>query len=904
MCGIVGAIGYIDETVKEAVCRANAFQTHRGPDASGYWNDIDQSGHGVAFAHRRLSIIDLRATANQPMVDETTGNAICYNGEVYNFVEIREELKQLGVRFNTTCDTEVVLKAYNQWGTKCLNRLRGMYAFVVWNRASRCAMFARDRMGIKPLYVTTITQRDGKDTIYFASELRALLATGQIDRKLDPNGLSSYLWNGFVIGPTTILRDVQLLPGGTAMSLSPDNLQQTTERYWSLPKSPSRTDQKTSVDQLRHRLEEAVNLRLVSDVPLGVFLSGGVDSSAIAALAARSSDQPVTTFNISFEEAEYDESRYAKAVADALRTDHREVLLTEDTFRHHLTAGLESLDQPSIDGINTFFVSKAVHDTGITVALAGTGGDELFGGYTSFADLPKASSISRYLSWVPMACLQPAAHAITRIMTGRPGSVRPQTRWGKLADALSTRGDMFASYQVSYGLFTQSFYEQLSNGSRNGDVRWGIPTDRSIELRSLIEGESTLDSISHLEVSCFLGERLLRDTDAASMATSLEVRVPLIDHEIVNALSAIPEQQRYKPVGKKQLLRDLALNEIDPRIFDRPKSGFVFPVAFWLKRQLKGVVESTLTNDGLSRSVGVNGDAVKHLWQSFHDGHRASTGPEYGRCLFFFGGPNDMTSLFRKADKMPNDAGQYCIISPCRNEAAYVRRTLDSVTAQTVTPALWIIVDDGSTDDTPMILADYEKRHNFIRVIRRDDRGHRSVGSGVMDAFYAGYETIDPNAFQYICKLDLDLDVPPQYFQLLMDRMEENPRIGTCSGKAYYVSPSHGQLVSEKISDEVSIGASKFYRTSCFSQIGGFVRHVMWDGIDCHRCRMLGWIACSWDDPELRFIHLRPMGSSDKSVWNGRIRHGQGQYFMGTGLVYMMISALYRMTRPRWSSVE
>jgi glycosyltransferase involved in cell wall biosynthesis len=244
-----------------------------------------------------------------------------------------------------------------------------------------------------------------------------------------------------------------------------------------------------------------------------------------------------------------------------------------------------------------------------------------------------------------------------------------------------------------------------------------------------------------------------------------------------------------------------------------------------------------------------------------------------------------------------NHGRRYVVITPCRDEAAFARRTLDSVIAQTVPPALWVIVDDGSSDATPAILAEYAQRFDFIRIVRREDRGRRRVGPGVIEAFYAGLETIDPTDFDYICKLDLDLDLPPRYFELLMRRMEAEPRLGTCSGKPYFQGRAGG-LVSEVCGDETSIGASKFYRVECFLQIGGFVREVMWDGIDCHRCRMLGWIARSWDDPELRFVHLRPMGSSERGIVAGRLRSGRGQYFMGTGLAYMTASALYRMSRP------
>ena len=245
---------------------------------------------------------------------------------------------------------------------------------------------------------------------------------------------------------------------------------------------------------------------------------------------------------------------------------------------------------------------------------------------------------------------------------------------------------------------------------------------------------------------------------------------------------------------------------------------------------------------------------------------------------------------------MPSDR-HYVLISPCRDEALYMRRTLDSVARQTVPPALWVVVDDGSTDETPAILAEYAARLPYLRVVRRKDRGGRSVGPGVIEAFYAGLDTVERKDFNYLCKLDLDLDLPPRYFELLISRMEADPRIGTTSGKPYFVDAKTGALVSELCGDEMSVGMTKFYRMTCFNDIGGFVRQVMWDGIDCHRCRMLGWIAESRDEEDLRFIHLRAMGSSQKSIWTGRVRWGFGQYFMGTSPLYLTASAVYRMPR-------
>lgn len=248
------------------------------------------------------------------------------------------------------------------------------------------------------------------------------------------------------------------------------------------------------------------------------------------------------------------------------------------------------------------------------------------------------------------------------------------------------------------------------------------------------------------------------------------------------------------------------------------------------------------------------------------------------------------------ASTAPAPGRRYCLITPCRDEAKYARRTLDSIVNQSITPALWLIVDDGSKDETPQILAEYAARHDWIKVVTRPDRGKRKVGGGVVDAFYSGYDTINPADFDYVTKLDLDLDIPPKYFERMMEHMEASPRLATCSGKPYM--DLEGKLVSEKCGDENSVGMIKFYRTTAFEQIGGFVRQVMWDGIDGHRCRMMGWQAASWDEADTRFIHLRPMGTSHKSWWTGRVRHGFGQYFMGTGFFYMLASCVFRALHP------
>jgi biofilm PGA synthesis N-glycosyltransferase PgaC len=245
---------------------------------------------------------------------------------------------------------------------------------------------------------------------------------------------------------------------------------------------------------------------------------------------------------------------------------------------------------------------------------------------------------------------------------------------------------------------------------------------------------------------------------------------------------------------------------------------------------------------------------------------------------------------------VPDPRG-YVVVSPGRNEAKFMRCTLDSMVAQTLRPTLWVIVDDGSTDESPKILAEYAAAHDWIRVIRRENRGYRAVGPGVIDAFYAGWETVNPAQFTYLCKLDLDLDLPPRYFEGLIEAMEADPRLGTCSGKAYYFDNA-GNRVWERMGDEMSVGASKFYRRACFEDIGGFVREVMWDGLDCHMARWYGWRARAFSGEELAFEHLRPMGSSQQNIHVGRRRHGAGQWFMGSDPIYFIATAVAKMAHP------
>jgi asparagine synthase (glutamine-hydrolysing) len=613
VCGIAGAIGIIDDATVDAVHRMDQSIVHRGPDDHGWWtSELDDRSRGVLLAQRRLAIIDLSRDAAQPMIDPETGNAVTYNGEIYNYRELRAELEKDGAVFRTQSDTEVLLKAYGRWRLDFVHRLRGMFAFVIWDRQQQQAVMGCDRLGIKPLYWARVS-RDGGQLLLFASELRAVLNSGMVPRRLDPTGLATYLWNGFVVGPGTIVRGVRHLSAGSMARVRPDEAEPREWRYWELPTEA----RESSAEELGEAVSEAVRMRLVSDVPLGIFLSGGVDSSAVAALAARSAETPVRTFNVSFDEAEYDESTHARAVATALGTEHLEVRLSQSTFLEQLPAAMGSLDQPTFDAINTYVVSRAVREAGVTVALAGTGGDELFGGYRSFVDVPRAARVARWLRGVPEPWLERSVSWILRAAMGPRGEVPPQTRWGKLSDVLAARGDLVETYQTAYGLFTRGFLAELGGESLRTEAAWGLPSRRAEELEHLVCGRSATHAVSLLELSCFIGERLLRDTDATSMAVSLEVRVPLLDHVVVEKAAGVPPSRRFEPMGRKELLRRIALQGLDPTQFDRPKRGFVLPIDVWCRQELKEELSNTFADREQIRAIGLRPDAVSRLWRAF-----------------------------------------------------------------------------------------------------------------------------------------------------------------------------------------------------------------------------------------------------------------------------------------------
>ena len=620
MCGIAGIIGRLDEPNRAALQRMSDAMVHRGPDASGTWVSApDARGWGALLAHRRLSILDLSPAGAQPMVDPVTGHVIVFNGEIYNFSDLRQRLVAEGQEFHSTGDTAVMLRALGLHGPGAVSWLRGMFAFACWDPKQRRLLLARDPLGIKPLYLARSPDPNAGWSVAFASELRALLASGLLGTpQLDPQAAASCVWNGFVVGPGTAVKGVDLLWPGRLLELDGAGKEVRQEDFWRIPdRAPDPT---MDEDDLAAILEEGLRLHLASDVPLAVFLSGGVDSSVIANLAQRAAQSPIHTFTLAFEEQELNEGPIARRIAAAIGTQHHEVVLTEGHFVENLEAALDSLDQPTFDGLNAYYMSHAIRSAGFTVALSGTGGDELFGGYPSYRDLPVLQRWSRRAAWVPRGLQVAAAKLATWPLRRSGGAVPPQTRWAKLPEMVRHGDDLLALYQLAYALFLPGFQHELLAPDFAEALADGLPLAMRQRIIAETRGRTPLSAISVMEQRLFLGERLLRDNDVASMASSLEQRVPLVDQLLFESVDRLPDPARFQPLGRKAMLRRIGLRGLDPALFERPKSGFVLPFDRWIRRGLKDAMDQTLRDPQAIAPVGLDPAAVERLWRAFLDG--------------------------------------------------------------------------------------------------------------------------------------------------------------------------------------------------------------------------------------------------------------------------------------------
>jgi asparagine synthase (glutamine-hydrolysing) len=602
-----------------------AAMQHRGPDEEGFLIG-EPRAPGLALGMRRLSIIDLPG-GHQPVWNENRDVAVIFNGELYNYRQLRERLTHSGHRFATQSDTEVLVHAWEEWGEDCPEELRGMFAFALLDLRERHAIspilfLARDPLGIKPLYYTQTAY-----SFAFASEVRALLAADPALKKLSQDALTSYLLFGSVSEPVTMLEGVFSLPPGHRMLLHvPDRRRTPRARpWWDPAQSPAARDPKKvrdfagAVQRLRPLLEDAVRSHLVADVPVGLFLSSGLDSSAIAALAGQA-HPGIRSFTLTFPGTAYDESELSRLVAARCNTEHREVPLDGAAMLSRLDEALSALDQPTMDGINTYFVSWAAREVGLKVALSGVGGDELFAGYRTFTDAARLATLVRIAYFVPSA-LRRAGAPLIRALAARqnyPDAARKAVAAWLQPDRLPN------PYFYSRALFPLGQLKSLidprfrpSTINADGvtlDPTWlGWLERASDEARK----QQPVSGIAWLELRTYMASTLLRDTDSVSMARSLEVRVPLLDTPLVEFVSALPDEARRRPHRQKALLSEALAGLMPAEILAQSKRTFTLPWEQWLRGPLKSRLAASFAEPAPALAAYLKPDALLSVWNDF-----------------------------------------------------------------------------------------------------------------------------------------------------------------------------------------------------------------------------------------------------------------------------------------------
>lgn len=612
MCGIAGAL-YFEEPCSSDPSRIAQRMTdalaHRGPDGQRVIVHRQSGADGktvVAFGHRRLAIIDLTDRAAQPMASRSRSHLLTFNGEIYNFRALRRELQERGRSFASDSDTEVILQAYDEWGVRGFERLRGMFAFGLWDADRQQLLLVRDRFGIKPLYVAR-----AEGVLLFASEVRALLASGLVPRRLDPTSLWQYLGYQTVPCPRTLIDGVSLVEPGTIVAVGADGVA-TTTRYWDLLGSAQAgvtSDAPASVRDVRELLAESVDLHLVSDVPVGVFLSGGIDSSAIVALV-RAAGRTPATFSVGFAERSFDESPYARLVADRFGANHTHLELSEAALLEALPKALEAMDHPSGDGVNTYVVSRAVHEAGVKVALSGLGGDELFGGYPSFARLHRARRLLAGWGQAPQIVRGAAASVVRAV-----GSTVTST---KLASVMESDGSIAAAWPVTRQLLSAVERRSLLSATWLARADQGDPYVEHLSRTFAAAPQAGIGAqISYAEALTYMHDVLLRDTDQMSMAHGLEVRVPLLDHRLAEYLMRLPDSVRGLEAGGKPLLVRAMGSELPAEIVTRPKQGFTLPFDPWMRGALRDFCAIRLGPLGLDGRGLFRPRAISRLWEQF-----------------------------------------------------------------------------------------------------------------------------------------------------------------------------------------------------------------------------------------------------------------------------------------------
>lgn len=617
MCGIAGGVFWDDSVSRPAAESAVDVMVralgHRGPDGHGVYSspsNITSSARQTfaVLGHTRLAIIDVSDAGAQPMGGSDGASCITYNGETYNFAVVRDKLKAEGARFSSKTDTEVILRGYDAWGIEVLTHLRGMFAFGLWDARRSRLLIARDRLGIKPLYYFR-----GNGFLLFASEVRALLATGLVPRRLDATALWQYLGYQSIPAPRTLVDGVRVLEPGRWMTICAGG-EEAQGEYWSMlaaaaaPLDVSPDEARTRVGDL---LRDAVAAHMVSDVPVGAFLSGGIDSSAVVALMREAGHVP-RTFSVGFDERTFDESAHAELVARLHRTDHTHVSLTGPDLLGQLPDALRAMDQPTGDAVNTFVVSRAVRARGLKVALSGLGGDELFGGYPSFARLTRVADLTRIWGRSPAALRTLTASAVRAVG-------RSSVQASKAAAVLESDGSLSSIFPLTrqllsveqrLSLIEPRILEQVADRAD--------PYDRLLaSAYADVPGAGLFAQISFAEARTYMHDVLLRDTDQMSMAHGLEVRVPFLDHPVVELVTALPDSVKQSDGVPKQLLVESLGGLLPDTIVHRPKKGFTLPFDPWMRGPLRPLCEDRLGERGLAGRGLMKATEIDRLWQSF-----------------------------------------------------------------------------------------------------------------------------------------------------------------------------------------------------------------------------------------------------------------------------------------------
>jgi asparagine synthase (glutamine-hydrolysing) len=633
ICGVAFASGS-----KEAESRVRAMAAamrHRGPDEDGFLTG-EPRAPGLALGMRRLSIIDL-AGGQQPVWNETRDVAVIYNGELYNYRELRERLTLLGHRFATRSDTETLVHAWEEWGEECLNELRGMFAFALLDLRGRFAtapllFLARDPLGIKPLYYAQTPEG-----FAFASEVRALLASGLVPKKISQDALTCYLLFGSASEPVCLVEGVFSLPPGHRMLLYvPERRRVPRARPWWDPQSsPAARDSRKPKDldsaakRLRPLLEDAVRAHLIADVPVGLFLSSGLDSGAIAALAARA-QAGIRSFTLSFPGTAYDESPLARKVAERCGTQHIEVSLDGVGILARLDEAVAGLDEPTMDGINTYFVSWAAREVGLKVALSGLGGDELFAGYASFANTALLQRLTRLAWFVP----RPLRRAVAPLMASVLAVRMSRDAAGKAVAAWTGPDTLPHPYFYARALFPPGQLERLmeprfrpSTVGADGvtlEPTWLGWLDRAASEAGKLE---PVAATAWLEMRCYMASTLLRDTDSVSMARSLEVRVPLLDTPLVEFVSSLPDVARHRTGTQKALLVQALTGLLPEEILGQRKKTFTLPWEEWLRGPLRPRIEASFADIAPSLAPQLRAEGVRSVWAAFLEGKTSWSRP-------------------------------------------------------------------------------------------------------------------------------------------------------------------------------------------------------------------------------------------------------------------------------------